>query len=211
VADLAPNTRSRIAAALTPEDKLLRQFMALLISGSFIPDQLYGIVNNTSILYSNATEILSNQLNSIFEQLKFPLDVGFNYQPTDSGRDIFDVAVSMQLFNNRLVVNGNAGNTQTQGATGEITGNVDIELKVTDNGNFRIKAFSHAADQYSNSNFNDLGSSQRNGGGITYQEEFDTFRELFTRIFTRKTRGRFKPAPPDQQLPSPQTPQTPLH
>ena len=184
VADLAPDIRSRVQAALTPEDKLVRQFMALLVSGSFIPDQRFGIVNNSSILYSNATEILSNQLNNIFEQLKIPLDVGFNYQPGDKGRDIYDVAISTQLFNNRVVVNGNVGNTQTSGTTGDIAGNIDIEVKITDNGNFRIKAFSHASDQYSN--FTDLYNTQRNGGGIIYQEEFNTFRELVKRIFVRK-------------------------
>ena len=54
---------------------------------------------NTNILYSNATEILPNQLNNIFAQLNIPLDVGFNYA-RQSG-DIFDVAISTRLFNNR--------------------------------------------------------------------------------------------------------------
>ena len=187
VADLAPETRSRVQAAFTPEDKLVRQFMALLVSGSFIPDQQSGIVNNTSsILYSNATDILSNQLNNILGQLNFPVDVGLNYQPNDNGRDIFDVAISTQLFNNRVVVNGNVGNMQASGTTGDIGGNIDIEVKITDNGNFRIKAFSHAADQYST--YYDLDNTQRNGGGLTYQEDFNSFRELFQKIFTRKKR-----------------------
>ncbi|MCL2726849.1 MAG: translocation/assembly module TamB [Bacteroidales bacterium] len=191
VADLAPDTRSRVQAAFTPDDKKIRQFMALLVSGSFIPDQQSGIVNNTSILYSNATEILSNQLNNIFGQLNIPLDVGFNYQPGGAGRDIYDVAISTQLFNNRLVVNGNVGNTQAAGATGDVAGNVDIEVKLTDNGNFRVKAFSHSADQYSN--YFDMDNTQRNGLGVIYQEEFNTFRELVNRIFGRRKKTEPNP------------------
>jgi hypothetical protein len=189
VADLAPEIRSRVQAAFSPEDKLVRQFMALLVTGSFIPDQQSGIVYNTSsILYSNATEILSNQLNNIFDQLKIPLDVGFNYQPSNSGRDIYDVAISTQLFNNRVVVNGNLGNKQTPGSTGDIAGNVDIEFKITNNGNLRANVFSRAADQYSN--YIDLDNTQRNGVGMIYQGEFDTFRELFNRIFGRKKKTK---------------------
>ena len=185
IADLAPEVRSRVQAAFTPEDKKIRQFMSLLVSGGFMPDQMSGIVNNTSILYSNATDILTNQLNNIFGQLNIPLDVGFNYQPAgNEGRDVYDVAVSTQLFNNRLVVNGNLGNAQASGTTGDVSGNIDIEVKITDNGNFRIKAFSHSADQYSN--YKDLNYTQRNGAGIIYQEEFNTFRELFNRMFGRK-------------------------
>ena len=188
VADLAPESRSRVQAALATEDKMIRQFMAILVSGSFIPDQQFGIINNTSILYSNATEILSNQLNNIFGYLNLPVDVGFNYQPTDDGRDIFDVAISTQLFNNRVVVNGNIGNAQASGTTGDIAGNIDIEVKLSEKGNFRIKAFSRAADPYSY--YSDLDKTQRSGAGITYQEEFNTFRELVNRIFGRRRRGK---------------------
>jgi len=185
VAGLAPDTKARVRAALSPQDKLIRQFMSLLVTGGFMPDQQSGVINNTAILYSNATEILSNQLNNIFGQLKIPLDVGFNYQPNSGeGRDIYDVAISMELFNKRLVVNGNAGTGQAAGATGDVAGNIDLEVKITDNGNLRAKVFSHAADRYSN--YNDLNNTQRNGVGIIYQEEFNTFRELFSRIFGRK-------------------------
>ncbi|MDR2585837.1 MAG: translocation/assembly module TamB, partial [Prevotellaceae bacterium] len=186
VADLAPETRARVQAAFSPEDKKIRQFMALLVSGGFVPDQQSGIVNNTSLLFSNATEILTNQLNNVLGQLNFPVDFGFNYQPNvnDSGRDVYDVAISTQLFNSRVAANANVGNTLSSGATGDIGGNIDIEVKITDKGNLRIKAFSHAADQYST--YNDLDNTQRNGVGISYQEEFNTFKELFQKIFTRK-------------------------
>ncbi|HNY24377.1 MAG TPA: hypothetical protein PKM89_06380, partial [Bacteroidales bacterium] len=174
--DIDPTTRARVESALNTDDKMMRQFMTLLISSSFMPDQESGIVNNSNILYSNATEILSNQLNNIFAQLNIPLDVGFNYQPGQSG-DVFDVAISTQLFNNRVIVNGNMGNNPYTQNNNDLVGNIDIELKLDEKGKFRIKAFSRSADQYSNY----LDNTQRSGGGFVYQEEFNSFRQLWQR------------------------------
>ncbi|OQC58360.1 MAG: hypothetical protein BWX52_00283 [Bacteroidetes bacterium ADurb.Bin013] len=176
IQDIDPMTRARVESALSTDDKMMRQFVTLLISSSFIPEQQSGIVNNSNILYSNATEILSNQLNNIFVQLNIPLDVGFNYQPNQRG-DLFDVAISTRLFNNRVIINGNMGNNPYTRNENDLVGNVDIELKLDKKGKFRLKAFSHAADQYSNY----LDNTQRSGAGFVYQEEFNTFGQLWRR------------------------------
>jgi len=87
------------------------------------------------------------------------------------------VAISTQLFNNRVVINGNMGNNPYTSNENDLIGNVDIELKLDEKGKFRLKAFSHAADQYSNY----LDNTQRNGAGFVYQEEFNTFGQLWRR------------------------------
>lgn len=185
IPDLDPATKGRVEAALSSEDKRLKQFLALLVSGSFVPDEQSGIVNNTTVLYSNASEIMANQVNNIFRQLEIPLDLGFNYQPGSGGVDIFDVAISTQLFNNRVTINGNIGNQDylsSSSSNSEVVGNVDMEVKINKSGRLRLNLFSHAADRYSNY----LDQTQRNGAGIVYQEEFDTFRELWMKIFRRR-------------------------
>ena len=96
---------------------------------------------------------------------------------------MFDVAVSTQLFHNRVVVNGAVGNKQIIGSsTSEITGDIDVEIKLSKNGNFRTTIFSHSADQFSTY----LDNSQRNGVGITYQKEFYSFSQLFSEMFMTK-------------------------
>ena len=110
-------------------------------------------------------------------------------QPNTKGNDIFDVAVSTQLFNNRVIVNGNIGNKQysTGNTENEVVVDIDIEIKLDRSGAFRLNLFSHSADQYTNY----LDNSQRNGVGITYQTEFNTFRQFFKNMFTnRKKRIR---------------------
>lgn len=178
IPDLDPTTKVRVESALNTEGKIQKQFAALLISGGFLPDEQSGITNNSTILYSNVSEMLSNQINNIFQQLGIPLDLGLNYQPGEKGTtDIFDVAVSTQLFNNRLLINGNIGNDPYANNTNNrgVIGNVDVEYKLDKSGKLRLSAFSHAADQYSNY----LDDSQRSGIGISYQQEFNRIRDIF--------------------------------
>ncbi len=186
--DLDPTVQALIENTLNTEEKRMRQFLALIISGSFIPDEQSGIVNNTSVSYFNATEIMSTQLNSILQQLDIPIDFGFNYQPTETGQDIFDVAVSTQLLNNRVSVNGNVGNRRYMTSIrDDIVGDIDVDIKLDRRGKTRLKLFSHSADEYSNY----LDQTQRNGAGISYKEEFDSFKDLF-----RKKNRKKRDVPP---------------
>lgn len=176
VPDLDPTTKIRVESALNTQGKMQRQFMALLVTGGFIPDEQSGIANNSSILYSNASEMLSNQINNIFHQLGIPLDLGLNYQPGERGTDIFDVAVSTQLFNNRVLINGNIGNDPYAQDNRNVVGNLDVEIKLDNPGTVRLDLFSHAEDKYST--YNDNNNSQRSGIGIVYQKEFNSFKNL---------------------------------
>ena len=186
IPDLNPMIKSRVESALSTEDKIQKQFLSLILSNSFLPDEQSGIVNNTTLLYSNVTEALANQLNNIFHKLDIPVDLGLNYQPNETGNDLFDVAVSTQLFNNRVVVNGNIGNKQysTSGSQNEVVGDLDIEIKLNRTGAFRLNLFSHSADQFSNY----LDNSQRNGVGLMYQTEFNSFGRFLKSIFSRKSK-----------------------
>ena len=186
IPDLNPMIKSRVESALSSDDKVQKQFLSLILSNSFLPDEQSGIVNNTTLLYSNVTEALANQLNNIFHKLDIPVDLGLNYQPNESGNDLFDVAVSTQLFNNRVVVNGNIGNKQytTSGSQNDVVGDLDIEIKLNRSGAFRLNLFSHSADQFSNY----LDNSQRNGVGLMYQTEFNSFGRFIRSIFTRKSK-----------------------
>ena len=96
------------------------------------------------------------------------------------------MALSTQLFNNRVVVNGNIGNRRMYGTTtDEVAGDVDIDIKLDKPGTFRLNLFSHSADQYTSF----LDNSQRNGVGFAYQREFNSLGQFFRDLFTpRKVR-----------------------
>ena len=182
IPDIDPTVKSRVESALSTEDKVQKQFLALMVFNNFLPDEQSGIVNNASVLYSTVTDIMYSQLNNILQKLDIPFDLGLNYQANDKGQDFFDVAVSTQLFNNRVVVNGNIGNRQYSSSgtsNSDVVGDLDIEIKLDRTGLFRLNIFSHSSDQYTNY----LDNSQRNGVGIAYQQEFNTFKEFFRKLF----------------------------
>jgi hypothetical protein len=197
IPDLDPTTKMRVESALNTSGKIQKQFMALIVSGGFIPDEQSGIANNSSIFYSNASEILSNQISNVIQQLGIPLDLGLNYQHGSGGVNVFDVAVSTQLFNNRVLINGNIGNDPYSSSSNrDVIGNIDVEVKLDNEGKIRLNMFSHAEDQYSS--YSDNGSGQRNGVGIMYQKEFNSFKELFRKksdaekLFNKQERERIK-------------------
>ena len=63
-----------------------------------------------------------------------------------------------------------------------MVGDIDIEIKLDRSGSFRLNLFSHSADQYTNY----LDNSQRNGVGIMYQTEFNSFGRFLRNIFSSK-------------------------
>ena len=179
---LNPGVQGLVDSALNTEDKKMKQFLYLLVANSFLPNEESGIISTggSNMLYSNMTGIMAGQLNSIFDQLNIPLDLGLNYQQNASGQNLFDVAVSTQLFNNRVIVNGTIGNRRLFGTTtDEVAGDLDIDIKLDKPGTIRLNLFSHSADQYTSF----LDNSQRNGVGIAYQREFNSIGQFFRNLF----------------------------
>ena len=171
-----------VESALSTKDKVQKQFVALLLFGTFLPEEGSGVVNGTNMIASNVGEIVSSQLNNILQKLDIPLDFGLGYQQDNVGTDIFDVAVSTQLFNNRVLVNGSVGNRKfstSKSSYGDFVGDIDIEVKIDRSGELRFKVFSHSADEFSSS----LDFSQRNGLGLSYQKEFDRTKDFFRQLF----------------------------
>ena len=186
IPDIDPITRAQVESALNTEDKVQKQFVALLVGNSFIPDEQSGIVNTSSMLYSNVAGIMASQLSNVLQRLNIPLDLGLKYQPNEGGTDIFDVAISTELFNNRVVVNGAIGNRMySSNSSSDVVGDLDIEIKLDRSGAWRLTLFSHSVDQYTNY----LDDSQRNGVGMAYQKEFNTFQELFKAMISKKRKS----------------------
>ncbi|GAI24311.1 unnamed protein product, partial [marine sediment metagenome] len=70
------------------------------------------------------SELLSNQLNHWLSQISNDFDIGFNYRPGDEiTSNEMEVALSTQLLNDRVTINGNVdvrGNQTTQTNTSNI-------------------------------------------------------------------------------------------
>ena len=180
VPDLDPTTRTEVESALNTSDKVQKQFVSLLLLGSFLPNENSGVFNQSNLLLSNVTEMMSAQINNILQRLEIPVDVGFGYQEMNTGENLFDISLSTQLFENRVLLGGNFGNRRfsTGSSAGDFTGNLDMQVKLDPEGKFRFIVFSHSADEFTSQ----LDFSQRNGIGVSYQREYRTFKEFLRHL-----------------------------
>ncbi|NOU47132.1 MAG: translocation/assembly module TamB [Bacteroidales bacterium] len=177
------DTQQQVFAVLdtTNEGLITQQVISLLVLGSFS----YSAVSNISLV-SSSFNVISNQLSSWLSQISKDFDVGVNYKPGDKlTSDELEVALSTQLFNDRVVIEGNLGvsgnNTASSAqSASNIVGDVDVSLKLTDDGRWRVKAYNHSnASSSNNITAYDNYSPYTQGVGISYRKEFDHFYELF--------------------------------
>ncbi|HPM13666.1 MAG TPA: translocation/assembly module TamB domain-containing protein, partial [Bacteroidales bacterium] len=163
-----------ILNAMSSDDKN-KQFLSLLLMNSFFSQSDAQTINSSA-----SFEVLSNQLNNLLSQSYSNIDLGVNYRPGDMySANEFELALSTQLLNNRILVNVNGYSEfgqsadQTKRQTTEIAGDVSVEIKLTKQGNFRLKAFS----RNNTDPLEDRGNSQ--GVSVYFTREFNTFKELF--------------------------------
>ena len=186
VPDLDPSTQMAVESALSTNDKVQKQFVSLLLLGSFLPDASSGVFTQSNLLYSNVMEMMSGQINNVLQRLEIPIDVGFGYQEMRSGENLFDISLSTELFDNRVHLGGSFGNRRysTGSAGGDFTGNLDLQVKLDPEGKFRFNVFSHSADEFTNY----LDFSQRNGVGVSFQKEYASFDDFWRSIFVSRKR-----------------------
>jgi hypothetical protein len=138
-------------------------------------------------------EMLSNQFSNWMSQVNKDVDIGFSYRPGDKNMmtsEEVEVAMSTQILNDRVSINGNldvVGN-QTNTNTGpkpvpntntkNLVGDVNVEVKLTENGKLMLKAFNRANDQLIVEQ-----APYTQGIGLLYREEFSTFGELIRKYY----------------------------
>jgi hypothetical protein len=183
-------TRDYLRMAIDTEEELSRQFLYLLVMNSFYTDPaLYSATGGgAQIPYSPAetqdatilgmtttTEMLSNQLSNWLSQISNDFDIGFNYRPGDQlTDDEIEVALSTQLLNDRITLNGNldVGGAQTKESTSRFSGEFTIEFRLTEM--LRLKVFNRS----NNILFYPV-HPYTQGAGVFYRRDFDKLNDLF--------------------------------
>ncbi len=176
-------TREMVERLITTEQEMNRQIFSLLVLNRFMPT--HPDRYNTALGYGvgmTSTEMLSNQVSNWLSQISSEFDIGINYRPGDeiSSQEL-EVALSTQLFDDRLIIDGQVGvageHPASEQKASNIIGDVNIEYKITPEGRFRIKAFNRS-NTFDVFNTNALYTQ---GIGLFYRKEFDNFSELFKR------------------------------
>jgi len=185
--------KDEVQQFFSTDEDMNKQILSLLVLGQFYtPDYLRGSyeASNPNLVGTTASELFSNQLSNWLSEISNNVDVGVNYRPGNQiTDDEIQLALSTQIFNDRVTINGNIGNNGTQVATAnnsDIVGDFDLNVKLTNNGKLQLKAYNH-----SNNNIIYETSPYTQGIGVTFRENYDSFDELwakFKRIFRRKKR-----------------------
>ncbi len=181
-----PNANDKAKAQLAnlTQDEINKQLLYLLIMNRFYnPNQTAGMGNEmgstTNAFGVTSSELLSNQVSNWLSQISKDFDIGFNYRPgTEMSGQELEVALSTQILNDRVLINGNVGYGEDKTNTNSLVGDFEVQLKVNKKGSFRLKGFTRAND--------DLEAEfgpYTNGVGIFYTEDFNTFGELITKFW----------------------------
>jgi hypothetical protein len=186
IQDIDPEKRAQFLSMVNTEEKMTKQFLALLILKSFMPEQNFATqdLGSTSFL-ANATNLLSSQISNLVAlfNLPVPLDINVDYNAntrSNAGSE-YEVDFSTQLFD-RVLINGSASNATQSNRS--FVGNFEAEVLLDKYGSSRFKAFSKSRDYFS-----DDMENNRNGIGVSYQSQFDKFTDLFRRK-KKKDKGK---------------------
>jgi hypothetical protein len=168
-------TRSLFKNSISTEEELSRQFLYLLVMNSFYQDPAQGSATasttstGTSAMAVTTTEMLSNQLSNWLSQIYNDFDIGFVYRPgnKDINSQELQVALSTQLLNDKVVVNGNFDFRGPNNSYGNpITGDFDVEYKITER--VRFKVFNRFNNPYTG-----RGAPYTQGLGLFYKQDFN--------------------------------------
>lgn len=171
------STRSYVKSVINTDLEINRQVFSLMVLGSFItPQSMSGGSSASDLLPSSGlmagSELLTNQLNNMLGKLSNDFDVGVRVAADKLNNEDLQLALSTQLLNNRLLLDGNfgkaAGATQN---TNTLVGDMNVEYKLTNDGKIRLKAFNRTND---NTIIN-ISSPYTQGVGIFYRVEFNLF------------------------------------
>ncbi|MBR6947158.1 MAG: translocation/assembly module TamB domain-containing protein [Muribaculaceae bacterium] len=171
---LTTDAYHKVKSIISTDEMMNRQIIYLLALNRFYTPEYMGTsTNQNELITSVASSTIAGQLSNILGKMTDNLSIMPNVR-TDRGdfSDVeVDVALSSQLLNNRLLLNGNFGyreNTYNTSNTNFI-GDFDLEYLLNAKGTFRLKAYNHFNDQ----NYYLRNALTTQGVGILWKHDFD--------------------------------------
>jgi len=192
--------KSEIQTKLDDKDVRRTQALILLSTGGFL--SVAGL--NQSTITNNLYENFSTVFGNIFKDEGDKISVGVDIVAADrtpgtetDGR--FGVTVSSKV-NERITINGKLGVPVGGINQSAIVGDVEVQYRVNEDGTMNLRVFNKENDV----NYIGQGIGYTQGVGISYEVDFDTFKELVNKIFKKTVIDRENPRSktniPDSEL-----------
>ncbi|GHV50931.1 DUF490 domain-containing protein [Bacteroidia bacterium] len=173
-----PDLERKVRSYINTDDMLTRQIIYLLVLNTFHPSS-FGQAFRPSEFNALTSAAISSQLSSLLNTITDKVQIGTNIRASQESFNETEVEMllSSQLFDNRLLFNGNFGYKNNPNVKNVFVGEFDIEYLLTPTGEFRLKAYNHANDMYRYLKQ----SLTTQGFGFLYKKDFSRFRDLFGR------------------------------
>ena len=171
--------KSEIEYKLNDKDVRQTQALYLLATGSFLSPE--GVGN--SALTSNAFETATNLLTGLIrtDDEKFQVGIGITGADRTIGRETdgrFEASISSKI-NDRITINGKVGVPFGGISETAVVGDVEILYRVNEDGTLNLRVFNRENDI----NYIGEGIGYTQGVGVSYEVDFDTFKELANKFF----------------------------
>jgi hypothetical protein len=174
--------KSEIEYKLNDKDVRQTQALYLLSTGSFLSSE--GVSNSalTSNAFETATGLLSGMIHSEDEKFKVDIDIIGADKTVGKETDGRFVASISSKINERITINGKVG--VPFGGVNEtaVVGDVEILYRVNEDGTVNLRFFNRENDI----SYIGEGIGYTQGVGVSYEVDFDTFKELANKIFKNK-------------------------
>ncbi|WP_309597502.1 translocation/assembly module TamB domain-containing protein [Flavobacterium davisii] len=175
--------RSEIDYKLNDFDTRQKQALSLISSGSFLSDK--GVVEN--VISGNILE----RANSLFDELfandeRFKLGLNYvqndrlNQETTTGGRVGFTVSTQIS---DKITINGKFGVPVGGINESVVVGDVEVQLRLNEDGSLKARVFNRENDI---TYLGQGGIGYTQGLGLSYEVDFNTFKELMYKVFNSK-------------------------
>lgn len=147
------NIQQQVRQIINTDEMLMRQVIYLLVFGRFFtPDYManaqYATLNSTySLLSSTVTGQINAWLSKLTDMLTLGVAIRTEGQGDNSSQE-YEANFQLQPVD-RLIINGNFGYRYNDVSNQPFFGDLDVEVLLTDDGQWRLKGYTHTVDKYS--------------------------------------------------------------
>ncbi len=175
--------KSELQTKLDDKDIRQRQALILLSTGGFLSVDGVNQSTITNNLYEKFGDIFGNIFNDNDAKISVGVDiVSAERTPGLESNGRLGVTISTKI-NERISINGKLGVPVGGITESAIIGNVEVQYRVNENGTLNLRGFNRENDI----NYIGQGIGYTQGLGISYEVDFDTFKELLRKIFKNQT------------------------
>jgi hypothetical protein len=171
--------KSEIEYKLNDKDVRQTQALYLLSTGSFLSSNGVNQSALSSNLFESATSLLTGMIHSEDEKFNVELDIITADKTVGSEADGRFVASVSSKINERITINGKVGVPFGGVNQSAVVGDVEILYRVNEDGTVNLRFFNRENDI----NYIGEGIGYTQGVGISYEVDFDTFKELANKFF----------------------------